>query len=235
MISKTRMLALVKDLRFNEVGAGLAERPELLAFRDPRGRNWLHLCCSVNPRARKLAPARSVKTARVLLDLGLDLDAEAFREGEWKATPLWYAVARGENLTLARFLLDRDADPEHCLWAAAFTENVPAIKLLVANGARLDPVTEGETPFLGAVKWSRFRGARVLLELGADPNYRDGTGKTALHYMLKKGSDAKHFKMLVRHGARGDLPDDEGVTAAEIMGRKRDPAFRKLAAQLSVG
>ncbi len=104
-----------------------------------------------------------------------------------------------------------------------------------ANGARLDPVTEGETPFLGAVKWSRFRGAKALLELGADPNYRDGTGKTALHYMLKKGSDAKHFKMLVRHGARGDLPDDEGVTAAEIMGRKRDLAFRKLAAQLSVG
>ena len=44
MISKTRMLALIKDLRSKEVDAGLAEKPELLAARDKKGRNWLHLC-----------------------------------------------------------------------------------------------------------------------------------------------------------------------------------------------
>ena len=151
MISKTRMLALIKDLRAKEVEAGLAEKPDLLAVRDKRGRNWLHLCCGVNPKARSLKPADGVKTAQVLLDAGLELNFEAFREGEWKATPLWYAIARGENLSLAVFLLERGADPNHCLWAAAGRENVAAVKLLVAHGAEIDAVAEGHTPFLGAV------------------------------------------------------------------------------------
>ena len=235
MVSKTRMLALIKDLRWKEVEAGLAEKPELLAFRDQKGRNWLHLCCGVNPKSRKLKPADGVKTARVLLDAGLDLDLEAFREGEWKATPLWYAIARGENLPLAKFLLELGADPDHCLWAAAFREDAAVVKLLVAHGAEIDAVAEGHTPFLGAVQWSRFRGAKALLELGANVDYQDGSGMTALHYMLKKGSDPRHFQMLMQHGARGDIPNADGATAAEIMGRKRAPVFRKMAAQLAVG
>ena len=87
MISKTRMLELIKNLCAKEVAAGLAENPALLKFRDERGRNWLHLCCGVNPRTRRLEPGDAVKTARVLLDAGLELNREAFREGNWKATP----------------------------------------------------------------------------------------------------------------------------------------------------
>jgi uncharacterized protein len=56
---------------------------------------------------------------------------------------------------------------------------------------------------------------------------------TALHCMLAKDSDLKHFRMIVRHGARGDIPNDKGVTAAEIMSRKRDPAFRTMGARLA--
>ncbi len=51
MISKTRMLALIRELRWKDVEAGLVENPALLDFRDDRGRNWLHLCCSVNPNS----------------------------------------------------------------------------------------------------------------------------------------------------------------------------------------
>jgi hypothetical protein len=52
---------------------------------------------------------------------------------------------------------------------------------------------------------------------------------TALHYMLAKDSDLKHFRMIARHGARGDIPNGKGVTATEIMSRKRAPAFRAMA------
>ena len=67
--------------------------------------------------------------------------------------------------------------------------------------------TEEETPFLHLVKTSHFRAARALLELGADVDFRDPRGMTALHYMLKKRSDERHFRMVLRDGARarGDL------------------------------
>jgi len=232
MVSKTRMIDWVKSFRWKDIEAGLRENPDLLKFRDKRGRNWLHLACGVNPKPRKLKPADSVKTARVLLDAGLDVNREAFREGKWKATPLWYAIARGENIALSKFLLERGSTPDHCLWAAAFRGDVAAIKLLVAAGADMEAVAEGHTPFLGAVQWSRFKGAEALLKLGANPNFQDSKGMTALHYMLKKGSDERHFRSLIKHGARGDLPNKDGVTAAEIMRRKRAPAFRKMAEQL---
>jgi hypothetical protein len=227
------MLALVRDLRWKEVGAALAAQPGLVGFRDARGRNWLHLCCGVNPKQRGLGAAAAVRTAGVLLDAGLDIDQEAFHEGSWKATPLWYAVARGENLPLVRYLLGRGADPNHCLWAAAFRDDVAAIELLVRSGAEIDPVAEGDTPFLHAVRWSRFRAARALLEHGADVNFRNERRMTALHYVLKKGSDLRHLRMLIERGARGDLRNGDGVTAAEILMRRRAPGFRNLAKRLA--
>jgi len=70
------------------------------------------------------------------------------------------------------------------------------------------------------------------LKLGADVNFQDPKKMTALHYMLKKESDKKYVRMLVEHGARGDLENGNGVTAAEIMMRKRDPELRDMAARL---
>ena len=73
----------------------------------------------------------------------------------------------------------------------------------------------------------------MLLELGADPNYRDSRGMTALHYMLRKGSDKTHFAMLLAHGARGDIGNAQGVTAIDLLSRKRDPAFHRMAKKLA--
>jgi ankyrin repeat protein len=225
------MLRLVKDLQWKDVEPGLAERPELLAVRDKRGRNWLHLCCGVDITKRGREAARdSIKLAELLLKHGISINGAAFTEGDWKATPLWYAIAFGRNLELAGFLLRRGSDPNHCLFAAAYNNDAAAIRLLAKNGARIDPETEGATPFMFAVQWSRFEGARELLKLGADVNYQDAKGVTALHYMLKKGSDKKHIRMVLDYGARGDIENKDGVTAASIMMKKRDPEYRSLAA-----
>ena len=234
MISKTRLLALVKALDRNAVERGLDENPTLLGHRDERGRNWLHVCCGVNvPGRPKRQVSAAIELATLLLDRGLGLDTPAFTEGEWQATPLWYAVSRGRNLALAECLLQRGANPNHCLWAAAFCNDLDAIRLLVAHGADIDPVVEDETPFLGAIKWSHFAAAETLLDLGANVDVRDRKGMTALHYMLAKNSDLKHFRMMARHGARGDIPNGKGITAAEVMSRKRAPVFRALAGQLA--
>jgi uncharacterized protein len=226
------MLESVRNFRWKEVEAGLAEQPDLLAYRDERGRNVLHICCGVDVTAKKLPAPQSVRTADVLLNAGIDINQEAFREHNWKATPLWYAVSRGQNLRLAKHLLQRGSDPNHCLWAAAFKDDVAAINLLIENGAAIDPVVEDETPFLSAVKSSHFRAAQGLLEHGADVNFQDNREMSALHYMLKKDSDKRHFRMVLRYGARGDVKNASGETAAEIMSRKRDPEFKSMSKDL---
>ena len=236
MISKTRLTELVKVWDWQAVARGLDENPKLLGHRDERGRNWLHLCSSIDLTAHpRLDAAASIKLAELLLARGLDLNAPAFTEGTWHATPLWYAIGRGHNLKLAAFLLKRGCNPNHALWAAGFNRDLDAIRVLVKHGADLDPVTEGDTPFLFAVKWSHFDAAELLLDLGANVDFRDRKGMTALHYMLRKGSAIEHLEMIVRHGARGDIADAKGQTAAAIMSRKREPRFKKLAERLKRG
>jgi len=111
-ISKTALLPLVKRLRAADVRAAVAANPALLEARDKRGRNWLHIACGVNVAQRKLSPRDSVRTADVLLDAGLALESVAFREDDgFEATPLWYAVAWGHNLVLAKHLVALGANP----------------------------------------------------------------------------------------------------------------------------
>ena len=228
MVSKTSLNEAVRAFRWRELGEALAARPDLLACADEKGRNWLHHCCR-SPLGER-DPADSIKTADLLIGLGLGLDAPAFREGEWQATPLWFAIAWGRNLPLAEHLLKRGANPNFCLFAATWNNDRAAIRLLLDHGADIaDGAARGDSPLLGAVAWSRFGPAEELLEAGADPDFRNAKGDTALHMMLRKGSAPEHFAMFARHGARGDIPDAEGRTAAEMLRRKRDPAYRAVA------
>ena len=222
MVSKTSLREAVRGHRWDEVADGLKARPELMDVRDERGRNWLHLACMVPGESEA-----SVRTADVLLGLGYGLDEAAWTEGTWRATPLWHAISRGRNLSLAAHLLELGANPNFCLFAAVWNEDREAIRLLLRHGADLEEGADrGDTPLLGAVAWSKFGPAEELLIAGADANDRNTDGATALHMMLRKGSAPEHFLLFARHGARADLPDREGRTAAEQLSRKRDPAYR---------
>lgn len=232
MVSKASLQESVRAFRWQEVGEGLDARPDLLSVTDERGRNWLHHCC--RSPLDEGDPTNSIRTADLLLERGLGLDTPAFLEGEWQATPLWFAIAWGKNLALAEHLLDLGANPNFCLFAAAWNHDRAAIRLLLARGADIEEgAGRGETPLMGAVAWSRFGPAEELLIGGADPDYRNVKGMTALHMMLKKGSAPEPIAMFARHGARGDIPGPDGRTAADILRRKKDPAYRALADQLA--
>ena len=226
MASKTRLTELVKAFDVAGVAAGLDARPDLLGVRDDRGRTWLHLIAAQPAKGDTARQASSAEMAKALLARGLDINDAAFTEGpngEWHATPLWFAVSRGENLTLARFLLEQGCDPDHSLFAAAWNRDVPAIRLLREFGA---PVRD--EMFLEAVGWSRFEGAEEFLRQGCDPNALDPKGRTALHMMLAKDSAPEYLATFIRLGARGDIPGPDGRTVAQILSRKKDPAYRAL-------
>jgi uncharacterized protein len=229
MVSKTRMIELVRRHDAEGVERGLAEAPALVAYRDERGRNWLHLCCMARPRR---GSAAGLRTAQVLLR-HYDVNTPAFVEENWKATPLWHAIGFGRNLPLAEFLLSRGSDPNYCLFAAAYNDDAAAVRLLARNGSDLDEFVEGGTPLLHAIQYSRFKGVTALLAAGANPDVKDAKGRTALHRMLSKGIDMRFFHLFVEHGARCDIPDADGRTIAEIMRRKRDPQFHRLAERLA--
>jgi hypothetical protein len=231
MVSKTSLLPLVRSFDWRAVAAGLQERPSLVGYRDERGRNWLHICCATALDGRDATP--SIRTADVLLARGIDLHDHAFTEGRWKATPVWFCVAFGRNRKLAEHLIERGASPQYSLYAAAYNRDTAAIRLLVRHGADVEESSgRGETPLLGAVGWSHFEAAEALLKCGANVNAQNDRGMTAAHLMLKKNSDYEHFAMLARYHARFDLPDKQGVTAADVMSRKRDPRFKALVSSL---
>ena len=225
-MSKTRLFQAIKALDVDAVGTLLEAQPDLIRAIDDRRRSPLHFLCSLPADPR--TSARSLALARRLLDAGLDVNAPAFVEGAFQATPLWYAISRGGNLPLARFLLKHGSTPENSLWAAAFSENVEAIDLLVKSGAALDPVTEDETPFLGAIKWSRFVGAERLLRHGANVNFQNSKGVTALHMVLKKNSDRRQVEMLLRHGADPTIKSKDGKTPLDLVARRRDKTYFNL-------
>lgn len=229
MVSKTSMREAVRAHRWQDVADGLAGRPELKDVSDERGRNWLHLACMVSGENDA-----SIRTADVLLALGFGIDDPAFTEGSWRATPLWHVISRGRNLQLAAHLLKLGANPNYCLFAAVWNEDLPAIRLLLDHGADIEEGAErGDTPLLGAVAWSKFGPAEALLKAGADPNVRNAKGATALHMMLKKGSAPEYFQLFARYGARADIADAEGRTAAALLSRKRDPGYRAAAEMMA--
>lgn len=230
-MSKTRLFQSIKALDADAVTALLAAQPELIRVTDDRRRSPLHFLCGL-PASEKTRD-RSFALARRLLDAGLDVNAPAFVEGAFQATPLWYAISRGRNLPLARFLLKHGSTPEHCLWAAAFADNVEAIDLLVRSGARVDPVTEDETPFLGAIKWSRFVGAERMLHHGANVNFQNSKGVTALHMVLKKNSAPRHVEMLLHHGADPTIKSRDGKTPLDLVRNRRDKTYLDLLSRAS--
>jgi len=225
-MSKSRLFQSIKSLNRETAAALLEADPDLKRAKDERGRNALHFLCSL-PGADK-GRERSLELAQYLLGLGFDIDQPAFVEGPFRATPLWYAISRGRNLPLAKLLLKEGSTPEYCLWSAAFHDDVDAIDLLIKHGARVDPVAEDETPFLGAIKWSHFAAAERLLRHGADVNFQNSKRMTALHFLLKKNSDRKYIELLLRNGADPTLENAEGIRPLDMVAKRRDKTLFEL-------
>jgi hypothetical protein len=115
----------------------------------------LHLACAAPPGGKGLGEPNGIKTVRALLAAGADLEAAVPMdpdEGDFRATPLWYAVSRGRNLPLARFLLRRGADASYSLWTVVFQDDAVACRELLKARPRLNLRAHGETPIFCAAR-----------------------------------------------------------------------------------
>ncbi len=183
MPSKTSLFAAAKNWEAASVAAALLEAPELVHATDPQGRTALHLACSVKPGGSHLAEPCGLKTITALLEAGADLEGEVpvqEDEGDFRATPLWYAVARGENLPLAAFLVERGANASYSLWAAVWRDDDEMCRTLLKTKPELNFREHGETPIFYAARLKRLKTLELLIQAGANSSIADDRGRDAV-------------------------------------------------------
>ncbi len=206
-------LALVRTI--------LREKPELRSIRDRQDRNLLQLACSIAPEKRSSDRAQ-VRCADFLLGQEFDIDEPV---GKDACTALFFAVARARNPSLVRLLLKRGARvataPGGGLFAAAWYGDLENLGILLDAGANIEKVA-GVTPFVAAWGWKQFEAAKYLVKRGANVNFQDRKGRTALHLGLEREFDPKLLRWLVQHGATVEIEDKEGVSPRVKARRKRD-------------
>lgn len=181
--SKTALFEAAKRWDSAAVKVILTAAPALIEASDPKGRRALHIACAMKPGAAALGEPDGIKTVTALLAAGADLEGAVPMdedEGDFRATPLWYAVARGENLPLVRCLLKRGADASHPLWAAVWCDDDILCRALLKTRPRLDLRAHGETPIYYAARLQRLKTLSQLIDAGADPRIKDDQGRDAL-------------------------------------------------------
>jgi len=180
--SKTALFDAARRWDTAAVKTLLKAAPALITATDRQGRQALHIACAVPP-GPKLGEANGIATVTTLLKAGAPLEAEVpmpAEEGDFRATPLWYAASRGENLPLVKFLLKRGADASYSLWTVVFRDNAEMMRALLAAKPRLNLRAHHETPIFCAARLQRLKTLDLLIKAGADPSIKDDRGRDAV-------------------------------------------------------
>lgn len=222
-MSKTRIIDAVKRLDLEETKRQLASDPSLLTVRNDQGRNLLHLACGASCEKLRVPEGVGARMVKFLLERGPDIEEEGL-SGRDPCKPIWFAVAFGRNPTVVKLLVKRGATPTG-LFAAGWWDDTELLDILLRAGAPIDVVEEGSTPFFASWCWKRFEAAKFLALRGANVNWQDAKGKTALHHGVEKEFDPTLLRWLLRRGASADVEDRDGVSPRVRASRKRDKRF----------
>ena len=227
-MDKRDFIQSVRSWQAGAVETALASEPDLANYTDKIGKTPLHHCAEVDGTKFRLSVADSLKTARALLRSGADVNGIRIiiDDGEeFQATPLWYAVAWGKNYDLARLFLESGARPDdNAVDSAIWDQDLRIAELLRNHGANIDHQSRGETPLLRTVKARRLKLLKWLIDNGADINFQDANGFSALHYAAKGTHTLVQVEELVSYGARPQLKAKDGntpIALAEAKGKSR--------------
>jgi ankyrin repeat protein len=207
------------------------EVAEYVAFRDERGRSFLHVGCR----------AGDVDLVRRMLEYGADVGAR----DSGGQTPLHVACQNG-HVDSARLMLAAGADPNARdlqgltpLHLACMSDHDDCARVLLRGGADVNARELWDvTPLHLACVHTHLRCARLLLEYGADVDAAEERGVTPLHDTCTFASD-ECTGLLLSVGARtdvrtGPLADGETPLHPACRASAVDCARRLLAAGADV-
>lgn len=225
-----RFIQHIKDLNIDAVKAMIGKDPKWLTWAEDSGKNALHYLCGIEMARQPAKASDSLHLLEFLLEQGMNINSvHQIKDGcgFFPATPLWYAYARGRNELLYKYLLANGADPQHCMFAIAWNNDVEAASLFEYYGAIIED-TSADTPFMAAYNWKRFAVAEWFLNNGADINFADKNGNTTLHHAVKRKYKLEQIKLLVRFGADFDKKNNEGISARMLAEQNNQTGILKL-------
>lgn len=205
----------LKSLNVPRVKKLIDQDPSWLKWADDNGKNALHFLGDIQVKKNPGKEGPILELTRFFLSSGVDINS-VHRIPEdrhfFPATPLWHAYTRGRNHSLYTFLLKQGANPQHCMYAIVWNNDVKAAHLFRKYGATLDDYQMGSTPFLAAVTWKRFEMATWLLKGGANIHASNLEGDTAFHISIKKNYPNEWIALLRKFGANEHQPNKTGKT-----------------------
>jgi hypothetical protein len=185
--SKTALFRAAKTWDVESLVALLSLAPHLIDATDPRGRKALHIACTVKPGTPGTKEPNGIRTVTALLRHGAGLnDHVGLEEGTFKATPIWWAVAHGDNLPLVKLLLKRGARADNCLFAVVWNDNTAILREILKTRPPLNEFGEREPAVISAIRWRKLKTLGMLLDAGADLSFRDAKGRDALAFARHK-------------------------------------------------
>jgi len=195
-----------------------------ITWQEPDGKNALHYLGGLPLNGNEVKETVSLQILQLLLKNGMDINSiHSIKDGcgFFPATPLWYAYTRGRNKPLYTWLLENGANPQNCMFAIAWYNDVEAAALFKNHGADIEAKAGADTPFMGAFNWKRYEIAEWFLQQGANVNTTDDKGNTTLHYAVKRKLKPEQINLLLQFGADAEQENHEGVSPKKLAEQNR--------------
>jgi hypothetical protein len=141
-----------------------------------------------------------IRTVAMLLEAGADLEQAVpmdEEEGDFRATPLRYAVARGGQFPPGRVPTAAWRQRQLLLWAAVWRDGDLVCRALLKSEPELNLKAHGETPIFYAARLKRLAMVVLLIDAGADASIPNSVGRGSVAIAQKRKLPEEMIEQMV--------------------------------------